>query len=588
MIPMNRNWLRAQTILSALVKLGCEFVVISPGSRNTPLSHCAIHTSGLQSIVEVDERNAAFLAVGMGKSSRKPAILICTSGTAVANYLPGIVEAYYSRTPLIVLTADRPESMQQCGSPQTIQQTGIFGSYVSLETSLPEISDQQSVTEIIDLAIRSYSSAMGLNRAPVHINCPFEEPLQPIGIESEQIVNLWHQAEKAILNLAPVQLIAEKIDESAIDQLLHALTSAEKPVIVAGPDACETDIDGTLINSLAEKFDAPILADIVSGLRGKPKSLKYPVLAIRAASETLHSDCILWFGNYPTSNPMFHWMASQKCPCFRIQSHSQTIDPDRIVTLTIHRPIGSVIDELIGRTQQEYKHDATREWERIDAIQEDIVYRESIDENIPLEAFIAPTMIDYATRDSNCFLSNSMSIRYADWFSQGNPITHFFANKGANGIDGILSTATGIAIASDMPTYIVIGDLAFFHNLNALELISRLKLPITILLSHNGGGGIFHYLPARKSLKTSDIESSTDVDSFETIQGIQQQIDFKHVCHGLGVYFYRIKSYTNLMEVLDDLVEIPFPRVFEIYSDRSETESEVTAFLQKLRKTVNR
>ena len=582
MLPMNENWLRATLLLQRLVHLGCEYAIVSPGSRNAPLSHCASHTPGLKTVVEMDERNASFIALGIGKATHKPAILICTSGTAVANYFPAIVEAYYSRIPMIVLTADRPTRLQNRGAPQTIRQNAIFGSFAISDWSMAESSTEYDCDEILYISDQAYfQTTVGVSHA-VHINCPFDEPLRPEAIESNRCQQLYQNYSQRLNN--PPAILQGTLGLPKVDTVVEAINNAKYPVIVAGPDTAYETEDVSSILDFAQKITAPIVADITSGLRGHNGVIDYPAIVLREENTGLTSDCLIWLGGYPTSNPITGWMKKQNCVCFRIQSHNYTIDPDSMVTTML---IGSVTSTLQKIASQSTLKQHSNLWQSYDdsarkelanAIQTDL---------LPLHALAPSLAIQYSPPDTNFFLSNSMPIRYADWFSTGRKDVSMYANKGVNGIDGVIATAAGIALSTNKRSIVCIGDVAMYHNINALEFIARNNLPITIVLINDSGGGIFHYLPANRSMKKWDTATNSNFDTFEQVQGTPHQIDFSKICAGFGILHSVVNLSAQLKTELAKSTQSGSPTVLEVIGNRIETHKAVQTFFRTMKLQID-
>lgn len=550
------------------MKCGVRTAVISPGSRSTPLAHVALHTKGLEIIVDIDERSAAFVALGIGKVTGVPAVLICTSGTAVANHFPAVVEARMSQVPMIVLTADRPDHLQNCGAPQTIPQSNIFGKFSVHSSQLPSVSSGQGSREIITLAIDAYRRTIASDGGAVHINCQFDEPLQPISGKKKITQAQWSKTQQ---DIARKVLLFQRRDVSTSPlqrginrQLRTTLQHSHSFAIVAGPDAARNDETTNAIIEFALQTNTPLFADVCSGVRTSTAALNYPDLLAQCLSQqNCGVDTVIWLGKYPTSKAIAAWMKFAKS-VIRIQEHRDRIDPDDIVTQTLQGDTVVLLTLLTAAMPQRSPDIITRNIVSIEQRVKQAVESKATNSVVPQFIVAMRSIVENLPTESNVVLANSMSIRYADRFLDTLKPQHVFANKGVNGIDGTLSTAIGIAHATKQPTLLVTGDLALLHDLNALSLLARLQVPLTILLLNDNGGGIFHHLPIAYTIPEFENTEHRAVSSFEVTHGTPHTTDFEKVAAAFGVPYHRCE----LSEIAD--IDWMKPRLLEVCSPREE------------------
>lgn len=571
MIPPNENWLRSSIIMQVAIACGAEFAIISPGSRNTPLSHTAILQNDISCYINIDERSAGFTALGIGKASNKPVVLICTSGTAAANYYPAIAEANLSRIPLIILTADRPTHLQNRGAPQTMFQSNLYGSHVKCFLNVAErINDYQALDEFIESIIRAVQPLFSTGIGPIHLNCPFDEPLQPIERDSGYIRLLWDKAANIIAEKLPLEAIVNIKPDEADMSILEHISKQNSVFILAGPGTARNLSEVSMFEGIADTLNAPVFADMASAVRHLSNCVKYPdLIYTTTSSNRYNSGTILWFGGYPTSKRLSSWL---KCAetVYRVQEHDQIVDPDRVVKSTIHVDISS-FNKMVKSSGLRFTRNINLEdVKNLDNKISKSLSQKYSSEDYPLDLSACATVLSILPKGSNLVLANSMSIRYLDSFCALNREVSVFANKGVNGIDGTISTATGVAIATGKPTVLIIGDLAFLHDLNALALVRTSNINLTILLLNNNGGGIFHYLPSHDALKSFDTANHIKCDSFEAIQGTPQHIDSAHHCKGFGISYIACRKQSDL-SILKACVSKKESVVLEIFCDRTVT-----------------
>jgi len=493
--PPNINSFVSDIIIRALVEYGVGLFCISPGSRSTPLTLAAANRSGIDVHIVHDERASAYFAVGYARACGRPAAVICTSGTAVANLLPAVVEAYQSRLPLILLTADRPEELQNCGANQVIDQKNIFGKFVADSITIPAPDDTTDPYSLLDKISRALDAGQA---TPIHINCRFREPLAPV----EQIFDLhkmqassdkWYTEHKGDASSK-----AHAVSDDDIDYLAHAMNERRKCLIIVGPEASWRQ--AAKIAELSEKLHARVITDVLANLVVVPSVHRlrhYDLyLDIDELADDLAPDLVIHFGGLPISKRLNQFLARHReIDYIKIQDHNRTIDPDLLET---HRIVGPP-DDIIRRLLPELKDSAASEyhqtWRTIDEHTSRFLHGYFVIGKLT-ECSLPFMMSSLIEEGEALYLSNSMPVRDADTFfasSSHNVATG--ANRGASGIDGTIASACGFARGIGKPTTLIIGDVAFLHDLNSLAIAAKSAPPVIIILVNNDGGGIFHFLP---------------------------------------------------------------------------------------------
>ncbi|MFC4541654.1 2-succinyl-5-enolpyruvyl-6-hydroxy-3-cyclohexene-1-carboxylic-acid synthase [Halosolutus amylolyticus] len=517
MTAPNRATLWGRVLVDELAKGGLEAVCIAPGSRSTPLTVAFAEHPDVAVYSHLDERSASYFALGRARRTGEPTALVCTSGTAAANFHPAVIEANQARVPLLVLTADRPPELRDSGANQTIEQRGLYGDALRCEADLPEPeADERKVRSLRTTAARALAETTGNPPGPVHLNCPFRKPLEPIAVPddvpdafADTLAGRGREGAFVDTNSG-----RPRLDDDELDPVLDALTGADRPLIVAGPaDPADLgDLDSGAVTELASRLGAPVLADPLSGLRFGPHVDDGPIVGgydgyIDAMASP---DVVLRVGASPTSKPLRRALADSNATQFLIDPAGEWREATFTATDLLAATPGSVVETLLDRLERDdvvtdaqprlttdgdwldgFRRAENRHWERRDDALETDALRAD-----PFEGAVLASVFEDAPDPATIFVSNSMPIRDADRF--GRPRTAdltVLANRGASGIDGITSTALGAGSTVDDPLVLVTGDLAFYHDSNGLLAIDRCGVDATIVLLDNDGGGIFHKLP---------------------------------------------------------------------------------------------
>lgn len=574
MIPANLNALWAETLMEALAGAGVAHVCLSPGSRSTPLSNAAYLSPELATSVHLDERSAAFFALGLAKATGKPVALVCTSGTAAANYHPAVIEASLSRVPLLVLSADRPPELRQAGAAQTIDQIGLFGNAVRFFQDLPVPEPELGLLRTLQAVARhAVIQAVGRPAGPVHLNIPLRDPLPPIPKDEARIAELAAtlRRETASRLHVPVLPSAPVASGAALLPVADALAKSVRPLIVAGPQAARPDEAASVLR-FAERFGIPVLADVASGLRfhGSPMVLAGAdaFLKLESAAST-PPDLVLRIGDLPTSKPVNEYLARHRAPTLAISADRLRHDPEALVQATLEAEIAPTLERL-GELLPGMAVEAS--WSAMFQELEARTAAHFEASELPLEAKATVEALRAVPAGGSVFLSNSMPIRYAETFcrhlAEG---VRIHVNRGANGIDGIPSTALGIAMGSKGRTLLVTGDLAFLHDVGGLAAARNARHGLVILLLNNDGGGIFNFLP---------ISGFPEV--FEPLYGTPHGMDLSHASRLFGFEHARIVEARELPKALDTAFDAGGLHVIEVMTEREATVREHRAVMAGL------
>ncbi len=492
----NRNTVWSRIFVDELARCGLTAVCIAPGSRSTPLTLAFAENPHIKVYSHLDERSAAFFALGLALAEDKPVAVVCTSGTATANFFPAIIEAKESNVPLLILTTDRPHELRHSGANQTIDQIKMYGDQVvwSVEVALPE-SDPSDVAirNLRTLADRAYAKANGLVKGAVHLNFPFRKPLEPTPVESDN-THIFIEGNRPFAHISRGILAPTP---TQLDELAAAINQHERGMIVCGT-RCPVDNFPQAVSELSRISGYPIFVDSLSNVRfGTQATLigGYETLLHNGAMLPEPPEVVIRFGNVPTSNWLNTYL-DKISPAYRfhIKENGLWADDSHRTTDFIQANETLLCQQLIGRLNPRQNS----AWENQLAVLEN-THWEALENELRGEYFdgaVLADVLDILPAESQLFIGNSLPVRHLDQFAR--PTTkpiRVFGNRGASGIDGVVSSALGVAASSDKPSVLVIGDISFYHDMNGLLAIQRCGIKMTIVLLNNDGGGIFHRLP---------------------------------------------------------------------------------------------
>lgn len=541
-------------MVAALMQNGVEDVVISPGSRSTPLAYAFASTKELNIYRQVDERSAAFFALGIAKAKAKPVVLLCTSGTAAANYYPAIVEAKYARVPLIVITADRPHELREVGAPQAINQIALYGDRVKWSAEFPVPDDAKGTLPFIERHIaRGVNIASTAPFGPVHFNVPFREPL---------LIDFQEQLPEGHFKNSYVGCVTPSME--AKEMLSSILNQSRTGFVIIGECALGTDVQ--LLWSLIRKLKWPVLAESLSNLRANvPEDCKPYIISAYDAllksedfKQRVGAETVIRFGAQPVSKflTLFltetaptNYIVVDEDPMFR--------DSSAMSTHFVHASIGDWLEELAIEPTA-FEEPYLVQWQHGEAIAEKAIKAYPATEKD--EGAAVRYLLEAIPNHSDLFVSSSMPIRDIDTFLlPTEKDIAVFANRGANGIDGVMSTAIGFSQARpEREMYLLIGDLAMLHDVNALIATRYQPCKINIVVFNNDGGGIFSYL-----------SQSTVEEYYEDLFGTPTALQFEEVAKMYGMDYIGVKEFDELSRLYT--VEHSNPlRLIEVFTDRQE------------------
>ena len=552
------------SLVDELYQLGVRHAVFSPGSRSTTLAMLFQSHGGFHTYMNIDERSAGFMALGIAKAQGEPAVLVCTSGSALTHYGPAVVEAKHSGVPMIILSADRPYTLQQVGAPQTIDQQKYFGTAVNYYEELSVPSENHYYTYPRQVARRAYLKANDHKLGPVHINVPLFEPLVP---NREEEYFKQGRSEK------PFRLVKHQEIAS-----LESLLNAKRVLILGGPSVTNPKT----VVEFADRIGAVVLGDPLSNLRQYEKVISTydAFLAHHERWDDLRPDVVIQLGQIPVSKRIQQWMATlTDIDYITVSPTADVVNPSLTTTIHVMADIDTFLAEikrgipLLINTEKKQRA-VLQKLEKLNLLthshsvgmrptyeelwrQIESNSREQLDkvqeEPTLFEGRTIHMLQQMMPDEGQILVANSMSIRDMDYFwASGRSQAMVYGNRGTNGIDGTVSTALGLS-TNGKPTVMVTGDLSFFHDLNGLAIGKTHGMNLTIILHNNDGGGIFQYLPQKG---TDDLDYL-----FNTPQGI----DYSGLATMYGLDYVKVTTNAELEQAMQQyigaegihLIEVP-------------------------------
>lgn len=536
----------AATFVDELAAQGVEYACVSPGSRSAPIAMALQHHPRIKVVMHIDERSGSFFGVGLAKATGKPVVLLCTSGTAAAEFHAAVVEASYSRAPLIVLTADRPPELQGVGANQSIDQQRIFGTAVRwfADPGVP-VEMPNAARTWRRLAARAYAEAA---TGPVHVNLPFREPLvpepghvaPPIGTAGQSIT-----VGRALPSPAQVAALA------------MALQRAQRPLVVAGEMR-----DGERLAPALHRLGLPVLAEPTSQLRRAEtgSSVDSYEALLRAGWSLQHGpDLVIRLGAMPTSRALNRWLAAASAPTFLIDPDRAWRDQDQVATSIMACDPQPLLEALPPVDRSAWRDQWVSAGKRAAAAIAAAMVSTPLHEGHVVRALSA-RLPDPA----QVFIGSSMPIRAAESFwPQAKPQQRFFANRGASGIDGLVSTGLGVATGrSNAPTVLLLGDLSLYHDMNGLWAMTRHGIPATLVICDNDGGGVFNFLP-----------QAEHPDVFEELFATPLGLDLSQVARLYGIVYSPVTDRSGLEPAIADAIAAPTPTMVVVRFKREDSVS---------------
>ncbi len=536
----------AATFVDELAAQGVEFACVSPGSRSAPIAMALQRHPRIKVLIHIDERCGSFFAVGLGKGSGKPAVVLSTSGTAAAEFHPAVVEASYSGTPLIVLTADRPPELLDAGANQAIDQRNLFG------TAVRWFFDPGVPTEIPNaarlwrrLAARAVAEAA---TGPVHLNLPFREPLVP------------PPGQIPTAEAAPSQVITSGRllpNQAQVASLASALQRAQRPLVVAGEMR-----DGERLAPALNRLGLPVLAEPTSQLRRAETGAaveSYEAL-LRAGWSLQHGpDLVLRLGATPTSRVLNRWLGAAAAPTFLVDPDRLWRDQDHVATNVLECEPQPLLEALPTIDRAAWRERWVSSGKRASAAIAATLVTTPVHEGHVVKA-LSTRLPD----PGQVFIGSSMPIRAADSFwPLTRPQQRFYGNRGASGIDGLVSSGLGVATARNpSPTVLLLGDLSLYHDMNGLWALQRHGIKATVVVCDNNGGGVFNFLP-----------QAEHPDVFEEIFATPLGLDLSQVARLYGLVYSPVSERSGLEPAIADAIAAPTPTMVVVRFKREDSVS---------------
>lgn len=534
----------AATFVDELAAQGVEYACVSPGSRSAPVAMALQRHPKIRVLVHIDERSGSFFGLGLAKATGKPVVLLCTSGTAAAEFHPAVVEASYSNTPLIVLTADRPPELQASGANQAIDQQRLYGTAVRwfVDPGTP-VEVPNAARTWRRLAARAYAEAA---RGPVHVNLPLREPLvpqpgqvpQPIGVAGQSV-------SRGRLLPSPSQVAA----------LASALQRAQRPLVIAGEMR-----EGDRLGAALHRLGIPVLAEPTSQLRRHEigASVESYEALLRAGWSLQHGpDLVIRLGAMPTSKTLNKWLAAASAPTFLVDPDRSWRDQDHVATNVMSCDPLPLLEALPPVERAAWRDQWVGAGKRATAaIAATLV-------STPLhEGHVVRALSSRLPDPGQVFIGSSMPIRAAEAFwPQARSQQRFFGNRGASGIDGLVSTGLGLAAArANVPTVVLVGDLSLYHDMNGLWALRRHGVRATLVVCDNDGGGVFNFLP-----------QAQHQDVFEELFATPLSLDLSQAARLYGVVYSPVTDRSGLEPAIADAIAAPTPTMVVVRFKREDS-----------------
>jgi 2-succinyl-5-enolpyruvyl-6-hydroxy-3-cyclohexene-1-carboxylate synthase len=559
----NINSFWGYLLIEELVRNDITCYCISPGSRSTPLTIAAAENRVAEKIICIDERAAAFYALGYARATGNPAAIICTSGTAAANYYPAIVEAKKSQIPLIILTADRPPELRDTGANQTIDQVKMYSNYLNWQTDLPCPDSHIPAKFVLSTIDQAVHQAKGTPAGPVHINCMFRKPLEPSEQDfpeeyNDSILN-W---ETSVNPYTKYHTGARQLQNPDIEEITRKINSSMNGLIVVGQLNHESE--GNAVLELATKLRWPVFSDITSGIRNHSKLIPLvpyfdQLLLSDKAMEIFKPEVILHFGRPLTSKRYLKTMEELSPPCYlHIHSGTERLDPAHLVSQGVYGNLEPICKQLMTNIKPHSNQTIENYVEETNNLIENILESYCSPEKEISEISLARLISHAQLEDQGLFLASSMPVRDFDMYAGSSLITSdISSNRGVSGIDGTLATAIGYARGLKKRVTLVIGDLAMLHDLNSLSLVHESNYPLTIVVVNNGGGGIFSFLPVAGFKHV-----------FEKYFATSHQYQFKHVSQMFDIDYESPSTNGEFVKLYKQSINSERSTIIEITPER--------------------
>ena len=571
MLFENPNYAFAGAFVDELARCGLTHVCICPGSRSTPLTVSFARHAAIRTWVHLDERSASYFALGMARALGEPVALVCTSGTAAANFYPAVVEARYGSVPLLLLTADRPPELWDWGANQSVDQQRLYGSNAKWSVSMPLPEATTPLMAFVrSQACRAFATSLEPPAGPVHLNFPFREPLEPVAIPEgltqgarETSGQAWQGRDDGHPFIR-VAIAQRQPSPGDIQRLAATLHSAERGIIVCGPQHQPGLAEAVTV--LARRLNYPVLADPLSQVRCSPHDgslvidsydtfLRDPSMAASLAPEV-----VLRFGAAPTSKTLGQYIERHRSAYQLLVGDGGWNDPFHASSEVLHVDPVLLCAGLASAVNGQGTSEAwISRWRQVGEATREAMMREVSGVQEMFEGKLFTELADLLPDRTILFVGNSMPVRDLDtFFPATEKHIRLLGNRGASGIDGVLSTALGAAAVSQERLMLVLGDLSFYHDMNGLLAAKAHSLNATIIVINNDGGAIFSFLP-----------QADYPDVFEPYFGTPHGLTFRHTAALYGLGYQRAEDWSTFRQAVMESLTNGGTTIIEVPGDRA-------------------
>ena len=571
---LNYQW--AFSLIHYFSLYGVTHAVISPGSRSTPLALACEQHPNINTWIQIDERSAGFFALGLAQQKHQPVILICTSGSALANWFPAVVEANHSYTPLLLLSADRPTELQNCGANQTIDQQFLFGSHVRDFIALKHADNKLLNSPYLQhISRQAFQYAISPKPGAVHINIPFREPLLPSSQNSQTLnKTIQHLSQKIMdksISIDPNKLLSPPICTSPLQSAVDILNSGHGFIICGLLNQQEQEGFKQAVLLLAATLNCPILIDPLSKQRFRssyaPFTYNYDHFLRQILTDKALIDPPKWiirFGQFPVSKALLNYLNSLESPTLLISSYGDSLDPIHKAQQIFHTLPKKFCTDILKYSIKSGSQAWLEQWQTLEQVSEQSIQQSLNTAATHLfEGHIIHHLLKNIPDNSIIFSGNSMAIRDFDTFitqdSAKEKQLNFFANRGTSGIDGNISTFLGLLAHQKHYGVALLGDLTFYHDMNGLLIAKSLAASgynATIIVVNNNGGGIFNYLPQQA------------LNEFDKLWKTEINLDFQHTAQLYGLAYTKIDTKKQLESCLSNVFEQSGIQIIEVIIDQ--------------------
>jgi 2-succinyl-5-enolpyruvyl-6-hydroxy-3-cyclohexene-1-carboxylate synthase len=575
----NINLLWAELLIEELLRNGVDCFCIAPGSRSAPLALAVARRAADQAHVHFDERGAAFFALGHARATGHPAVVITTSGTAVANLLPAVIEASMDGVPLLLLTADRPPELRATGANQTIEQPGIFGRYARWQFDLPCPDEKIPLAPVLTTADQAVFRTQHPHAGPVHLNCMFREPLGPQRVAYPRRALFtplaqWMKSAEPFTRYTAPRAALPPLEGFNLATLFK---KAQRGLVVLGrlPGG---NPPATLLK-LLRSLRWPVFADVQTGLRAAAGVIAHADLLLLspALRKKWQPDVVLHIGGGFVSRRVADFLRDAAPPHYvHVNPSPARLDPAHQVTHRVVADIECFCFAVTMHLPKRSPRNGRALWQRAAAVAADVLAAQLTKAKKISEPAVARWLSTALPAGHALLLGNSMPIRNMNMFAAVAP-RRVVANRGASGIDGLVATAAGFAAGAGLPVTALLGDLALLHDLNSLALLGAGQPPVVLIVINNDGGGIFSFLPVAQSGA-----------AFERFFGTPHGLTFAAAAQQFGLAYAAPATLPELQRAYDAACASGRPALLEIRTDRRKTHAEHVALQRELERALAR